>query len=198
MASLHALNGVKFDPQSGSVLHIELARSNSRRKRKPGSGPYVVIDNRTNKEEDNAREESSDGGGDGESNEPSDSENQDSGEKDDLVTLKSGETVVDSDNAVAAVNKPEKTVEGGQCSTLFIANLGPNCTEDELKQVLSEYRGFNTLKLRSRGGMPVAFADFEELEQASKAMEELTGTMLPSSDRGGMHIEYARSKMRKT
>lgn len=28
--------GVKFDPQSGSVLHIELARSNSRRKRKPG------------------------------------------------------------------------------------------------------------------------------------------------------------------
>lgn len=95
-----------------------------------GSGPYVVIDNRTNKEEDNAREESSDGGGnvifilyslqetrlnhvsfhfttyfrmlitilpcncafshsgDGESNEPSDSENQDSGEKDDLVTPK--------------------------------------------------------------------------------------------------------------
>lgn len=28
--------GVKFDPQTGSVLHIELARSNSRRKRKPG------------------------------------------------------------------------------------------------------------------------------------------------------------------
>ncbi|GMN37017.1 hypothetical protein TIFTF001_006460 [Ficus carica] len=232
VASLHALNGVKFDPQSGSVLHIELARSNSRRKRKPGSGPYVVIDNRSNKEEDNAREESSDGGGDGESNEPSDSENQDSGEKDDLVTPKSGETAVESDNAIAAVNKPEKTVEGGQCSTLFIANLGPNCTEDELKQVLSDSRGGKGLgigpimaqssgfdwHLRSvlflghdrnclcpctivfiiRGGMPVAFADFEELEQASKAMEELTGTMLPSSDRGGMHIEYARSKMRKT
>ncbi|XVF25112.1 hypothetical protein REPUB_Repub13aG0185900 [Reevesia pubescens] len=32
---MHALNGVKFDPQAGSVLHIELARSNSRRKRKP-------------------------------------------------------------------------------------------------------------------------------------------------------------------
>lgn len=33
--------GVKFDPQTGSVLHIELARSNSRRKRKPGM--YVCI-----------------------------------------------------------------------------------------------------------------------------------------------------------
>ena len=28
--------GVKFDPQTGSTLHIELARSNSRRKPKPG------------------------------------------------------------------------------------------------------------------------------------------------------------------
>lgn len=33
---------------------------------------------------------------------------------------------------------PEKTGDGGQCSTLFIANLGPNCTEDELKQVFAE------------------------------------------------------------
>ena len=33
----------------------------------------------------------------------------------------------------------EKTVDGvSLCSTLFIANLGPNCTEDEMKQVLSQ------------------------------------------------------------
>lgn len=31
----------------------------------------------------------------------------------------------------------EKGGNGGPCSTLFIANLGPNCTEDELKQALS-------------------------------------------------------------
>lgn len=28
--------------------------------------------------------------------------------------------------------------EGNQCSTLFIANLGPGCTEDELMQILSQ------------------------------------------------------------
>ncbi|XP_028088855.1 RNA-binding protein with multiple splicing 2-like [Camellia sinensis] len=33
MAALHSLNGVKFYTQTGSVLHIEMARSNSRRKR---------------------------------------------------------------------------------------------------------------------------------------------------------------------
>lgn len=29
--------------------------------------------------------------------------------------------------------------DGGPCSTLFIANLGPNCNEDELKEVLCKW-----------------------------------------------------------
>ena len=33
---------MKFDPQTGSVLHIELARSNSRRKRKPGIYLFIT------------------------------------------------------------------------------------------------------------------------------------------------------------
>ncbi|CAI9114299.1 OLC1v1014988C3 [Oldenlandia corymbosa var. corymbosa] len=194
MAALHSLNGVKFDPQSGSSLHIEMARSNSRRKNKPGSGPYVVIDNRTKSSSD-AHETSSD---DGESDDPSRSNNLDSVEKDDSVVDKS-EVAAEADNDVAPDNEQtEKLVDSSQaCSTLFIANLGPLCTEDELKQALSQYPGFNSLKLRARGGMPVAFADFEGVEQATVAMDALQGSSLDSSDRGGMHIEYARSKMRK-
>ncbi|KAA8540299.1 hypothetical protein F0562_024138 [Nyssa sinensis] len=197
VAALHALNGVKFDPQTTPVLHIELARSNSTRKRKPGSGAYVVIDKRTKAAAD-AQETSSDDG-DGESDEPSVTDNPDSGDKGDLATTKSVETGPDPENALTATNEQlEKTIDGvSQCSTLFIANLGPNCTEDEMKQVLSQYPGFNMLKVRARGGMPVAFADFEDVEQANQAMNALQGSLLPSSDRGGMHIEYARSKMRK-
>ncbi|WJX65958.1 hypothetical protein P8452_50566 [Trifolium repens] len=41
--------------------------------------------------------------------------------------------------------------------------------------------------------VPVA----REIDQAVKVMEELQGSSLQSSDRGGMHIEYARSRMRK-
>lgn len=33
----------------------------------------------------------------------------------------------------------------------------------------------------------------QEVEQASRAMEELQGSMLESSDRGGLHIEYYHS-----
>ncbi|KAL4289512.1 hypothetical protein GQ457_14G006870 [Hibiscus cannabinus] len=196
IAAMHALNGVKFDPQAGSVLHIELARSNSTRKRKPGSGPYVVIDNRT-KASANVTQEASSDDGDSDPEEPSWADNADSSNNDEIQTVKS-DTVLEH-SAPAANDQLERTInEGAQpCSTLFIANLGPNCTESELKEVISKYPGFNMLKIRTKGGMPVAFADFEEIEQATKVMTDLQSSLLPSSDRGGMHIEYARSKMRK-
>lgn len=46
----------------------------------------------------------------------------------------------DADLAIDCLlqEQAEKPVDGGPCSTLFIANLGPNCTEDELKQALSQ------------------------------------------------------------
>ncbi|KAK8955496.1 hypothetical protein KSP40_PGU020078 [Platanthera guangdongensis] len=60
------------------------------------------------------------------------------------------------------IQKSEKAaVNSRPCSTLFIANLGPTCTEAELEQVLSKFSGFRTLKMKGRSGMPVAFADFE-------------------------------------
>ncbi|XP_038706517.1 protein WHI4 isoform X2 [Tripterygium wilfordii] len=200
IAAMHALNGVKFDPQTGSTLHIELARSNSRRKRKPGSGPYVVIDKRCKPTENDQEESSDDDTGDSDSDETASGGSNNDSAEDDLATSKS-ETTVDAETAVADLNgQARKTVEGGiqPCSTLFIANLGPLCTEDELREALSRYEGFNVIKMRAKGGMPVAFADFQEIEQATKVMEELQGSELPSSDRGGMHIEYARSKMRKS
>ncbi|KAM3245942.1 hypothetical protein P3L10_007709 [Capsicum annuum] len=162
MAAMHALNGVKFDPQTGSTLHIEPARSNSRRIQIPGRGPYVVIDNR-NKFNYDAEDTSSDEDNNNDSNDASKPENPDSGTKDDSSEEKREEKLVEPDHALAPKSEQnDKTTDGAQpCSTLFIANLGPNCTEDELTQVISQYPGFNTLKVRARGGMPVAFADFE-------------------------------------
>ncbi|XP_076935101.1 uncharacterized protein LOC143601616 [Bidens hawaiensis] len=190
ITALHTLNGVKFDPQTGTTLHIELARSNSTRKNKPGAagpGAYVVIDRRSTATNDG--QESSDDG-DSETEEPSE-HNKDASTKSDE------EKAAEPENTEAAENEQTENLVDGACSTLFIANLGPTCTESELKPVLSRYPGFNTLKVRNRGGMPVAFADYEEVEQATEVMNTLQGSTLPSSDRGGMHIEYARSKMRK-
>ncbi|GJY51727.1 protein WHI4 [Tanacetum coccineum] len=185
IAALHALNGVKFDPQTGSILHIELARSNSRRKNKPGPEAYIVIDKRSKARKYN----------DGSSDEGGDSENEEQSEPDETASTKSSDDefiALDPDST----KQTENTVDGA-CSTLFIANLGPKCSEAELRPVLSKYPGFNSLRVRNRGAMPVAFADFKEVEQATEVMNLLQGSTLPSSDRGGMHIEYARSKTRK-
>lgn len=41
------LNGLKFDPQTGAVLHIELARANSRTKRSRSEDGATVAEKRT-------------------------------------------------------------------------------------------------------------------------------------------------------
>ncbi|XP_071723343.1 uncharacterized protein [Rutidosis leptorrhynchoides] len=234
LAAMDSLNGVKFDPQTGSTLHIELAQSDSRRKHKPGSGPYIVIDRRTHSAA-NALETSSDDGNiqssgviyvfiswkyyNSVADEEALNEENNFAQIDDSVASTSevnaetGGTLAPSDDkclfflclppswpcAFSSLEGCMNNQKGlVRCSTLFVANLGPNCTETELKQLFSGYQELNIVKLRARGGMPVAFADFQEIEQAVKAMEELQDSLLPTSDRGGMHIEYARSKMRKS
>jgi len=91
-----SLNGTIFDPDTGDRLHIELAKSTSRRPR-GGGDVYRVIDKRANKPEGNAdhenfgeegwEEDESDGhddDGDGGSDEPSGTENENSSDKNEL------------------------------------------------------------------------------------------------------------------
>ncbi|KAF6164743.1 hypothetical protein GIB67_040995 [Kingdonia uniflora] len=212
VAAMNVLNGAAFDPETEATLYVELARSNSRPKRLrevgayqlnipessllgslTGTEAYFVIDKRTKaKVSTDAQENSSDEGDDG-SDEPSGTNNPNSSDKGDLATTESGETTVDPDNTKAVAEKlPEKSEAGGvpPCSTLFIANLGPNCTDEELKQALSQCPGLNMVKMRANRGMPVAFADFKSVENATEAKQSLQGSMLPSSDRGGLHLEY--------
>lgn len=41
----------------------------------------------------------------------------------------------------------------------------------------------------------MAFVEYSDIRQATQAMAGLQGYQLPSSDRGGMRIEYAKNKM---
>ncbi|CAD5194267.1 unnamed protein product [Musa acuminata subsp. malaccensis] len=200
IAAMSSLDGVVFDPEIGATLHIELARSNSR-KRSRGVGAYTVIDKRVKVTNDDQELFSDDG--DGGSDEPSGTDNDNPSNKDALAA-NSNEVISylspHLERSLWLIDKEllHDHTDIPPCSTLFIANLGPTCTEEELKQVLSKYSGFHMLKMRGRGGMPVAFADFTDTESSTAAMNGLQGILLESSDRGGVHVEYARSKMRKS
>lgn len=189
-----ALDRTIFDPETGATLHIELARSNSR-KRPRGGAAYLIIDKRTRVQKD---ENDWNHDGDVGSDEPSDTDNDNSRNKGAITATQSRKADRKPANGRADQDLEKATDNIPPCSTLFIANLGPNCTEAELKQELSKFSGFHTLKMKGRSGMPVAFADFEDVESSTAALKSLQGTSLDSSDRGEMHIEYARSKMRKT
>ncbi|CAA6666083.1 unnamed protein product [Spirodela intermedia] len=193
MAAMTTLNGEIFDPQSGTRLHIELARSNSRTKHANGGGAYTVTDRRVRVL--NGDHETSSNDGDSGSDELLATNSDNSGNR--------GASIVnvrpDHSSPAWILERLEEHSTGEilPCSTLFVANLDSTCTEEELKQFFSQYSGFQTLKMRGRGSMPVAFADFTDVESSTKAMEQLKGTPLASSVHGGMHLEYARSKMRK-
>ncbi|CAL9098807.1 unnamed protein product [Musa textilis] len=81
------------------------------------------------------------------------------------------------------------------CPTLFVANLGPNCSEQELAQVFSRCPGFIKLKMQNKNGLPVAFVDFQDVNSSTGALNHLQGTILYSSVGEGMRLEYAKSRM---
>ncbi|VDN43728.1 unnamed protein product [Gongylonema pulchrum] len=64
-----------------------------------------------------------------------------------------------------------------------------------LFQVFRACPGFTRLRLHTKGGSTVAFAEFSDVRQATIAMSQLQGAHIASSDRGGIRIEYAKNKM---
>lgn len=82
------------------------------------------------------------------------------------------------------------------CTTLFVANLGHNTTEDELKQLFTKIPSFRRLKmLRNKGTTPVAFVEYLDLMAAVQARSLLHGQCLFTSENGGIRIEFAKNRM---
>ncbi|KRX79981.1 Protein couch potato [Trichinella sp. T6] len=83
---------------------------------------------------------------------------------------------------------------GQPSTTLFVANLGAKTQEQELLEVFSNIPGFIRLRILHKNGFPVAFVEYSDVINANHALNALQGFVLMSSDRGGMRIEFARSK----
>ncbi|KAI3866489.1 hypothetical protein MKX03_023180 [Papaver bracteatum] len=105
--------------------------------------------------------------------------------------------VIDKRGKLSADEKETSSNDGDDGFDEPSGNDNPDSSDKDGLTTAERYPGFKIVKMRAKRGMPVAFADFEEVEQANEAMQSLQGTTLPSSDRGGLHLEYARSKMRK-
>ncbi|XP_059594664.1 RNA-binding protein L isoform X1 [Vitis vinifera] len=192
IAAMHALNGMVFDLEKGSTLYIDLAKSNSRSKRSRADDERPGLDKKVKGSAGFSRPPDSAGVGSvhmpGMGNSaysmigyPS---TQSHGNFDGRAL---NETPAKLNNSSAPYFPQNAT----PCPTLFVANLGPTCSEQELIDIFSRCPGFLKLKMQSTYGTPVAFVDFQDTPCSTGALNHLQGTVLYSSPAGeGMRIEY--------
>ncbi|XP_073154788.1 uncharacterized protein [Henckelia pumila] len=182
--ALHALSGLDFDLEKGSTLYIDLAKSNSRSKRYRSDDEGQSSEKRL---KGSTFERSYDPGVDsihmpGIGNSAYNT-----------IGYPSTQSFGNVDGGL--VNTAAKS-NNTPCPTLFVANLGPTCSEEELMHVFSRCRGFLKLKMQSTYGAPVSFVDFQDTACSTEALSRLQGTVLYSSTSGeGMRLEFAKSRM---
>lgn len=84
-----------------------------------------------------------------------------------------------------------------KCTTLFVANIGKDTTEEELRQLFTRIPSFSRLKIsRNKDTAPVAFVEYFDQMSAAQAKNLFHGqNMFSSSDFGGIRIEFAKSPM---
>ncbi|KAJ1260506.1 hypothetical protein BS78_10G237300 [Paspalum vaginatum] len=188
LAALSATNGMVFDLEKNCSLHVDLAKSNSRSKRlrSDDSSPYSP-EKRTRK----PRGFSDSGAG---------SNIHTSGMGNSSHSLSgypSAQSYTDSEYSTSLSKDPSTFIPQNNppCPTLFVANLGPSCSEQELIDVFSSCAGFVKLKMQNKLGAPVAFVDFKDASSSTEALNRLQGVILYSSPGEGIRLEYAKSRM---
>ncbi|URE38138.1 hypothetical protein MUK42_06314 [Musa troglodytarum] len=206
LSAMRALNGLMFDLERESTLYIDLAKSNSRFKRsRTDDGVSYSYDKRVRGSVAYSRG-FSDSGNDNHSLHVKSSAGAGShihmpGMVNSAYSLNDFPSAQSQTNFgyEAEHKKLNNSTYAPQsnppCPTLFVANLGPKCSEQELAQVFSRCPGFLKLKMQNKNGVPVAFVDFQDTSSSTGALNHLQGTILYSSVGEGMRLEYAKSRM---
>lgn len=81
------------------------------------------------------------------------------------------------------------------CNTLYVGNLPMNTSEDELKALFSQERGYKRLCFRTKANGPMCFVEFENVECASRSLAKLHGHPLSNSVKGGVRLSFSKNPL---
>ncbi|AAS50613.1 ABL158Cp [Eremothecium gossypii ATCC 10895] len=91
------------------------------------------------------------------------------------------------------------------CNTLYVGNLPPDATEQELRQLFSSQKGFRRLSFRNKnnngnGHGPMCFVEFEDVAHATRALAELYGSQLARTsgthnNKGGIRLSFSKNPL---
>lgn len=90
---------------------------------------------------------------------------------------------------------PNPADQNPPCNTLYVGNLPPNTSEDELRKLFSNRKGYRRMCFRTKSQGPMCFVEFEDITYASQALNELQGYALTNSVKGGIRLSYSKNPL---
>ncbi|KAI1324900.1 hypothetical protein F5Y16DRAFT_411715 [Xylariaceae sp. FL0255] len=81
------------------------------------------------------------------------------------------------------------------CNTLYVGNLPIDTSEEELKALFSQQRGYKRLCFRTKSNGPMCFVEFEDTTCATRTLHELYGKTLYNSVKGGIRLSFSKNPL---
>lgn len=81
------------------------------------------------------------------------------------------------------------------CNTLYVGNLPPDASEEELKALFMKQRGYKRLCFRNKQNGPMCFVEFEDVGTAGKSLNELYGYKLSNSIKTGIRLSFSKNPL---
>ncbi|CAO3643145.1 unnamed protein product [Mucor fragilis] len=81
------------------------------------------------------------------------------------------------------------------CNTLYVGNLPPATSEDELRSLFSTCEGYKRMCFRQKPQGPMCFVEFEDVVYAAQAMSQHQGHVLSNSVKGGIRLSYSKNPL---
>ena len=70
-----------------------------------------------------------------------------------------------------------------------------NTSEDELKALFQNERGYKRLCFRTKANGPMCFVEFENVECAARSLAKLHGHPLSNSVKGGVRLSFSKNPL---
>ncbi|KAJ3026837.1 UNVERIFIED_CONTAM: hypothetical protein HDU68_004975 [Siphonaria sp. JEL0065] len=81
------------------------------------------------------------------------------------------------------------------CNTLYVGNLPTNTCEAELRELFSRCLGYRRMSFRMRVNGPMVFVEFDSIPYAQQALNDLHGTLLSNSIKGGIRLSFSKNPL---
>ncbi|KAF9436465.1 hypothetical protein BGZ76_003896 [Entomortierella beljakovae] len=81
------------------------------------------------------------------------------------------------------------------CNTLYVGNLPMNTSEEELRTLFSRCVGYRRMCFRTKANGPMCFVEFENVECATQALNDLYGNPLSNSVKGGIRLSFSKNPL---